>query len=196
MKKIALLLAVLFICTAALASCADNRPDNEKIVGEWTGKVDMTESFNKSLGVMGGKEVENFEMALTFKFNEDGTAETTVDPESAKEALNAIRPALVELVKAFAGIGGEELTDEQINQSVDAMFNADEMAENLTNKGKYKIENGKLFMWAEDEEIDETAYYTYEFDGGNKLKLTGAVGMEEGDGDFADATFPIVLNRK
>jgi len=73
----------------------------------------------------------------------------------------------------------------------DAMLN--EMISEFETEGKYKVEDGKLYMSEDlDSEIDEEVYETYEFSG-DEFKLLESFGDEDAE-EFKDL-YPIVFKK-
>ena len=203
MKKTALFLAVVMVIALVFTACAE-KPDNKKIIGSWNASVDMTDKLNESTASFGDITVESFKFDLTFTFNEDGTFALAIDEESFKESFSAIKPTLVSalessmeaMAEAF-GVTVEDLLEGQsVEDIINEAFSSKTFGEALTKDGKYKIEEGKLYVADKDAaEIGESVYFTYEFKGSDELTLNSYVGADEDDQLNQMLVFPLTLKK-
>ena len=198
MKKIALMLAVLMLASFVFVACADNRPDSEKIVESWTGELDFTDYFKGQFQL---DKIDPIKVAITMTFKADNTYTVEADKEGMKKVMESLKPALREIVK---GIAGEAIDEASLDQTIDSMFNSDEMTDNFKTEGKYKIEegklvdgkreDGKLYMTQDTTEqiTAETEYMSYKFED-NKLVFTGS---SDPEASSFGKVFPITFNKK
>jgi hypothetical protein len=192
MKKIAIVVAALIMFAALFTGCADNRPDSEKIIGTWTGEMDMTKMMNDSFGTMLGRDfkVDSFKFSMSMTFRKDGTCVQEVDKESVQDAFERIKTPLKEALQELASVIGRN-----VDELLDSMFSVDEMADNFNNTVKYKIEDGKLyFSNTGEDEINSETYTTYKFEDG-KLILTGVEGADASYNRYLNM-FPMTFVRK
>lgn len=212
MKKIlSLVLALIFV--ASIASCAQ-KPDEELIIGEWEGEVDMSEMMMESFGdeEMGDYvDVKDFKIKLIVEFNEDGKFTASIDKKSAEDAFEGFVDDMKKGMRAYyedmaedSGSSVDDLFGDMgmtLDSYFDLMFGeeaVDAMIEGLTsekNEGEYKIEDGKLYMITEDEEFDKDEYTVYKLTS-KKLIFEEIHGEEEEDGIVADKMLPITFKRK
>lgn len=216
MKKIVALLLALAL-TLALAGCGPT--DAEKLVGSWTGEMDMTETMNQMLAedeslAEYGVTLDSFVLEVTMTFNEDGTFSLTVSEESVEKAvdgfLESMESTIVTMLEEEMAAAGLNMTVEEMLQ-ISGMSMEDLMAEmrteilgdetaaeaaaEMSSSGKYNAGDGKLFT-SDDVEVApgvlEYDLYTLE---GDTLTLTEHVGGEAEDEEMTVLVYPIVLYR-
>lgn len=213
MKRI-FAIALALVMMLSLAACGQT--DADKLVGTWTSDLDMSSVTNEMLAAMGeGAEeyftFENFTVTLVMTFNEDGTYSTTVDEASVEAAVDSlmatVEDGMVKMLEAQIAEAGlnmtvdemlavSGMTMEDLMASVDTSALVTEMTEGSASEGKFKAEDGKLYMSAGlDYEVDEAVYDTYELDG-TTLTLTGHVGAETDEEQLvADEMYPVTLTK-
>lgn len=97
-----------------------------------------------------------------------------LEVESMEDVENMLGMTYDEIIEMSLGMSLEEFVDFAMDESVDL----DAMAEEATSEGKYKAEDGKLYMSDSlDTEIDESAYEVYTLEG-NVVTLTEGVNIE------------------
>lgn len=213
-KTVSIIMSMLLVVTmmTALAGCGS---DTDRIVGKWETTLDLGAMFDESLK----SDSDMAEMADTitfhsvdakvvFDFKDDGTYTLEWDEDSSKTALESIKSDLkaglgtyitdmfsddelgmsAEEAMEMMGMSMDEMIDELLNE-----MDVESMLDELNSKGKYKIEDGKLYMTSEEsEEIDENSYDKYEFVSDSELKLLEPVGD---DAEFAKSLYPITLKK-
>lgn len=140
------------------------------------------------------------------QYKDTASLETAMD--NLKDALLRFTDDLLlySLTEQFASYGydikSREAVEEMLDMEWDSIFSyiygidleefvgelTDVLSEELLNEtdrllqeGKYKAEDGKLYLSTSiDEEIDESAYKTYEIDG-DAVSITGGVNIEENE---------------
>lgn len=210
MKK---LLCVVLSLVLALSMIGCGGSDAEKIIGTWEGEMDAAELLNAGMDT--GDEsmseyihADSFPVVWQFTFNEDGTCRLAIEEESFKESFNAyletFKAGLTKYLEdMLAEMGMEMSVDELLTQmggSLDDLVAEtlnDEMIEeamgDMVSEGKYKVEDGKLFLSDSlDEEINENVYVTYELDGKNLTLLESFGEALEG---LEDMIFPMELEK-
>lgn len=200
-----LLLAVTMV--VALAGCGS---DKEKIVGKWETSLDMGTMINESIksdpdaAEMAGDMTFNpVDVKVIFEFKDDGTYTFACDEESSKSAFESIKNDFKSNMEKYIS---DMLADDESGMSVDEAMdmmgiNMDELIDQmdvesmvgeLEQTGKYKLEDGKLYMTTGDGNFDENSYDTYEFVSNSELKLLDTVGE---DSEFAKSMYPITLKK-
>ena len=166
MKKITALLLAL-VMALSLAACG-SKDDSKQLVGTWQCALDLTEKMDEEMAASLGTEYTSevpVSLYLTTVFNEDGTFSMSPDLDATTESLNAyiqaLKPALVELLYKEAedrGMTRDEfdsaladsgLTVESQVDSVLALFDVSTLlsdVESELNSGKYKLEDGRLYL--------------------------------------------------
>lgn len=150
-----------------LAACG-SKDDSKQLVGTWQCALDLTEKMDEEMAANLGTEYTSevpVSLYLTTVFNEDGTFSMSPDLDATTESLNAyiqaLKPALVELLYKEAedrGMTRDEfdsaladsgLTVESQVDSVLALFDVSTLlsdVESELNSGKYKLEDGRLYL--------------------------------------------------
>lgn len=208
-KRIA---ALLLACCLVLgfAACNDAAPaeDSSKdsaptssaaekvtIVGKWETTVDRKEAL---LVDMEEEEKErfkdyNFELKITYIFNEDGTYSIKTDGEGMREASVEIANYFIDVMaEAFEMTREEYIAMSGENQEDALKELSDSFMEGVNTEvtGEYKYEKGKLFMIIEGEEFEEGTYTECELTA-DTLKLTKS--YFEGEIDELDDILPLTL---
>lgn len=211
-----LLIAALF---AALTGCG-----KPSIVGTWESEIDMSEAFNQSIA-MEDKDMARFvkvsslRFPIRYTFKANGTCKTVSDEEAVQAALENVRE---ELRSGYTEYFAYMIKQEGLGMTVDALLSMngltmnmildevmtdfDGMADELVTTGKWKAEDGKLYMSDGDEEIDESEYYPYELTSDQLTLLEfvssnvgedGSLELPDGSGGaiFPTYMFPWVFNR-
>ncbi len=197
MKKLLSKLTVAFLCLCLVlmfAACNDgsNALDEEKdgkpsssaaesaepevvtIVGKWEGSVDIKSSLELDEETMAKYSSYDFKVKMVYEFAADGKYSASADGENIREGVKAIyKNELLPAAAAENGMTVDQLVsllgtteEEYLDTLVDTMVATLSEGES----GKYKLEDGKLFMTGEEEEYDEGDYTTCELSA-NTLKL-------------------------
>lgn len=232
MKKLLALLLAMVMVLAMFAGCAasddkdddkddkktsqkepeENIPDQEKLIGTWEGKLDMTEAIMQQVGAgMEGLEIDDFSVTAVFSFKEDGTYTMQFDEDSVVEAFDglvedlgvfmedmmkeqaeAAGMTLDEMLEA-AGMSMEDLVDVMV-QALEEQDLVDELVEGSKTEGKYEAKDGKLYTTDDpDADIDEDVYDTYTLEG-DVLTLTATYGSDA-DENLMKSVYPVVLKK-
>lgn len=180
-RKIAAILLALVVMMVGMSSCA---VDPEKaIVNTWEYKFDMSSVFSTLLGE--GMEIEEeLLIPLLITFEDDGTGTTTIDTDNVNsDDLEAFMSAMVEAMAEamMAEMGDLGMSEDDIKEYCESMLgemDTDELLDSMAEETEftYEIDEDKLFIAADGEEIDEDVYLEFEISG-NKLKIT----EDEGD---------------
>lgn len=163
MKKwCAMCLATLLILSL-LAGC--NPSDEDLLVGKWKAKVDLALAYEDLLAradasVAAHIDLSDFEVALTLRFEDDGTYRMQADEEAiaagAEKMDSAIRTGMAAYLQARTGKTMDNLlaaTGMTMDELMDRYFSADLAAtiqQNLEAKGTFKINGGKLILLDEE----------------------------------------------
>ncbi|MBO5495606.1 MAG: hypothetical protein J5964_07795 [Eubacterium sp.] len=186
---VAVLLVIAII--SGVSSSLSKGPE-KKFYGEWTSKIDVTDSF-----MQGADEVEKyikgvtFDLTLNYTFNEDGTYTLVVDREAYEETIENMYPTLATGMLAYVRDQYSYLsayTDEEIIETIEEntgesyedyirsifsdSLDYDNFADMFNSEGNYKADKDKLWLSAGYEyNVDETSYYIYEINSDNEITL-------------------------
>lgn len=154
--------SALILIAVLLFSLAGCRPsDAKKLEGKWTAKVDLASAYEDLLAradaaVAAHIQLKDFEVALTLRFEEDGTYRLRVNAEDmavgAQVMDEAIRQGLTAYLLAQTGKTMDNLlsvTGHTMDELMDRYFDADlakAMADGLEAEGTYKVSGGKLIL--------------------------------------------------
>lgn len=154
--------SALILIAALLFSLVGCRPsDAKKLEGKWTAKVDLASAYEDLLAradaaVAAHIQLKDFEVALTLRFEEDGTYRLRVNAEDmavgAQVMDEAIRQGLTAYLLAQTGKTMDNLlsvTGHTMDELMDRYFDADlakAMADGLEAEGTYKVSGGKLIL--------------------------------------------------
>lgn len=213
-KTISVILCAVIFITAALTLAGCKKSDAKKIIGKWAGSIDiagfMNEEFEgmKEMGISLEEELKELPVAIEFEFNKDGTYKVKFDEKSFDEFFGKLKDSMKKVFESSfkeaakeAGITLEqfmEFSGTSLDELVEQSFSDEvkkEMKDDGSSEGKYKLENGKLFMTDEkDGEFKEDEYVNYAFIGDDLLNLKEAVG---GDKDDVNRfMFPVNLDKQ
>lgn len=222
-KRIAALLLAL-VMVFALCACSDSgsgkdkdkgdkvekKTDAELIVGTWEAKLDMgdylSEAMASELSMADYAEYFDFtgvEATAVYEFDEDGsyTLTMTMDQDRMLKAFRNAMPKIFEDLAAAEGYTLEEVAaangmtvDEFIDAAMEQSFDPEEIFADQTEKGEYKIKDGKLYTFDKGDELDEDNYFEYKLKGD---KLTLVALYEDGElSDESGALYPMNFVRK
>ena len=223
MKKVTgiILCAVIIIVSViSLMSCGA-KSDAEKIVGKWTGTVDLSEMMKQELNDSSSElfsldtsALDGLTLEFIYEFTKEGTYTLSVDDASFDAFFQKIKvwakSAFETMFKSSAEENGVDLTtlltmmgvssiDEFVEQTYSDETKASlrkQMADDENAKGKYKVDGGKLFMSKSGEEFKDSEYIKYEFVNNSQLKLTEAVGISDENTAISINVLPITLIKK
>ena len=115
-------------------------------------------------------------------------ADSGVVVETVEELESALGMTYEEIIQMSLGMDLESF----VNLAMDESVNLEEMSEEATSEGKYKAEDGKLYMSDSlDTEIDESAYELYTIEG-DVVTITEGVNIEADE--YID--YPFELNKR
>lgn len=214
MKKIVGLIFALMLAIA-LTGCAT---DSEKLVGKWSGKIDVTDLVSDSVAESGYGDYFEFDdmyIVLNTTFNKDGTYSSEIDEASVQnvvdELISAVEDGMYDMLEAEISASGMDMSVEDLlaftGLSMDdiiaelkAMLEEEDivgqMLDGSNAEGKYDAKEGKLFLSAGlDYEIDENVYEVYELDG-DTLTISESVGSDdESVLDMAEDLYPLIMTK-
>lgn len=218
MKRIASLALVLVMIVALFAGCASSGSeskltDQEKLVGTWKGDLDMTKTMMEELGEgVEGFELDEFKVTAVFTFTQEGTYTMELDEESVQKAMDGLiagmegfmKTMMEEMAKeagmtledmlAASGMTMEDMMS-MVTEELEGQDLVGEMVKDAKSEGKYKAENGKLYLSESlDAEVDINVYDTYTLEG-DVLTLTATYGADEEETDMMKSVYPIVLKK-
>jgi hypothetical protein len=212
-KSIFLVALATIICVLS-AGCGT---DADKIVGKWNTSIDMSsllvDALSSSTTDMSEyMDIKDFNIDFTLEFKEDGSYKIQYDTDSIKTSLENVKDdvskGMKKYLQATLSDNGDDISVdeamEQMGMDFDTYFNmvfntdtiSSTLADNLDDeKGKYQIEDGKLYMSSGDK-INKKKYKTYVFKSDDKLKLIKAVGEKDESATLAQEAFPLTLTRE
>lgn len=201
MKKIWILCLALLLAVSVLAGCSPK--DAELMEGKWKGEADLAAAYKSLLAgadptVAAHIDLEDFTVALTLRFNEDGTYRLQADQEDleAGAALmeDAIRAGLAAYMQAETGktmdnlLAAAGMTMDEVMAQYFGADLAQVVGQNLESEGTYKVSGGKLILMDEDgSKVFEGKYDVDE----EALKLKSGV-----TSDLIASLLPLKLERK
>ena len=215
-----ILCAVIIIASVVSLMSCGAKSDADKIIGKWAAKVDMTELMKeefKSLEEQGIKmnenDIKDLSVIMVLEFNKDGTYTYSLDEASFDEFFAKFKTTMKSVfetsLKSAAEAAGFSLEDylSLLGMSLDDLVESsfsDEMkaemkkeASGENNKGKYKVDNGKLFTVKEDEEFKDDEYTKYEFVNDKQLKFTDVADADSDESAiFAKKMLPLTFDKK
>lgn len=196
-----------------MSSCSQT----SELVGSWHTELDVSDMFNSSLTAQLEEDMVpyfsdgEFVLGIDLVFSEDGTYQKSINDEAMTETVDAYKEYMVSAMTSYfedyladnglsmsveelliqSDLNLEELADEAMS---DTMVNS--MKAEFEGKGKYKTEDGKLFLsMGVDYDVDPAVYDTYEFDG-ETLTLTATY---DANGAVEDETitslYPITFTK-
>ena len=201
MKKICALFLTVLLTAAMLAGCSPS--DGELMEGKWKGQADLAAAYKSLLAgadptVASHIHLEEFTVALTLRFDEDGTYRLRADQEDleagAEQMEEAIRAGLAAYMQAQTGKTMENLlaaAGMTMDEVMEQYFGADlaqVMRQNLESEGTYRVSGGKLILMdGEGSKVFEGKYDVDE----ETLKLKSGV-----TSDLIASLLPLELERK
>ncbi len=204
MKKIIALLLTILISAFCLAGCMEKSID--PIVGKWETNIPHTAlmgvSENSTEGLYQYVNYDNVYKTFTYEFSADGYYTETTDIESYISAYKtAIEEALYKYYEAMILESGLTITVEEALEkdgvTVDSFIDQSSLealrSEDTVREGKYKAEDGKLYLSSGREyEVDEAVYSEYTLST-DKLTLINQVGI--GSDETTLSVFPLEFTR-
>lgn len=192
-KLLAMLLALAMILSVSMLmwGCEnDEEPEQSKeteekkedtIVGDWKGKMDLTDLLNETMeNAMGEEMMEYMEMEdivfdVTMSFDDDGEMEIAFDGEKAVESIcDQMTDGLTRWIEDLIEESGEDYTVDEVAEQVFGMsldkyveeglvesMNVEELVQ--SGGGEYELDGDKLY-------IEDDGYFTIDLDG-DELKL-------------------------
>ena len=157
----------LFLATMMLLSllCGCAPADERRLLGKWKVNADLAEAYGDLLArrdasVAAHINLGEFKVALTIKFDSDGTYRLTADEaaieEGAPKMYDAISMGMASYLQAQTGKTMENLfsaTGQSRDELMELYFSNDLAAtiqSNLESSGAYKVSGGKLILYRED----------------------------------------------
>ncbi len=214
MKKRILSLILALVMVLTLAGCSS---DKDALVGKWVGVMDLADALNSYLAaaldaeLMSYFTLSSFDVKLVFTFREDDTYSLTVDesamPKTLETFKNDLRGGMVKYMEdmiaaegyemsvdeflAFAGTSVDDLMEQAFPESMMDQL-VEEMTAGVNSEGKFKANDGKLFMTdSASEDINDTMYDNYTLEGDTLTLVTTTDDMDE----FTAAMYPMVFHK-
>ena len=212
MKK---LIAFVLICILTVSCFAGCGSEKDKLIGTWKGTMDLTEAITASMDLAdmeGHFPINNFQIAVTLTFAEDGTYTLQADPASVEAAtaqlLEDMKEGLVSLLQEqITLLGLSDMTVEQLlamsGKTMDDLIeeSKQELAEQnipkeisamVERKGQFLTEDGKLYTSASAETTPAAGTYEVFTIEGDVLTLVELVG---GDPSVPTVPYPMTFKK-
>ena len=224
MRKLSMLIALVIAAVMCLSAAACGAEPEKAIIGTWKAKIDLTDFMNDHIAeAMGGKRPEKTAKAvftLVAVFNKDTTVTLSFDNEEMNSSLSKYFDSLYdymvesvydkfmsdpeygydsreELDEVFEllGIDIDALVEQSLSSLSANQFFPEDFA--LIENGKYRLEDGKLFISENGEDFDPEHYFLFDLSG-RRLKITGICGgFDFTSSDFdIDEALPIVFKKQ
>ncbi len=183
----------------------------DPIIGKWEAEVDVVDALYEGFGEMGGYfDIDEFVITLIVTFEEDGDVRTKTDKDATEEAVKALKPAFEKGMRQYLA---DALAMQGINMTVDAYLKEqgtsmseiinqsfgddaiEEMVDDMSDVGVYKVKGNKLYMADDEDELEERiedGEYTIFSIKGKKLIWEEYVG--EDDENMSEA-YPITFKK-
>ncbi len=203
----------------AFAAIGDPAVDTA-LAGTWVASLDFDKLMEASgeelaqLGEMGEAMMSAFKgisMDINLELRADGTVTFGMDEESAKAAMEAMVPALVDamvpMVISMSGKTEEEFMKEleqegksleDIKEQLMTQINPEDMMggiEDAQLNGQWRYTDGKLYIVEDGETVDPDKYMAVEVSG-DKLILNEIHGEEIDNSEMYEAMLPMEFTRK
>ena len=205
MKKIlAILLSVMLLLSLSACGKSGSEGGSEPtIIGTWKGNVDVGALLSS---VMEGMAEEEILCQMIFTFRDDGTYTTSVDPESAEEALDEMVDAMVETLEQMYAAGGssleemlaeEGMTLEDMKEEYKEEMSVESFLGGMVNEGYYKLIENKIHITESEVDLKNGEFVgSYHVTlSGNTLTITDMESEGELASEMIPALFPIVLKK-
>ena len=197
MKKKVLAILLVLAMLLALAGCGSG--DTEKLVGKWRCEIDMTDFLMEKILEDSGEMAQYFELndvvvIYYADFRSDSTVRMYAEEQQVNDLFEKLEDRLMDglalyMVDLFYEQTGIIMTmdeilelsgtnEEDFRDSLGFDQIARELVENLYMEGKYKAEEGKLYISAGlDYNFDPGVYEIYSLDG-TVFTISDCVGSE------------------
>ena len=199
----------------------DNAEINADLVGTWVYTMDYGKVMESAagseelaqLGEMGEALISafsNITMDVVLELRADGSCTFGIDEESARAAVEAMVPALVEvMVPMMASMSGmteeqfaealkqQGMTVEQFGEQLAAQMNPEDMVAGIqeaTHVGYWRLAGNKLYVVDEGETADPQKYMTVQI-GSGVLTVT-SVPAGDASEEMYKAMLPMEFTRK
>jgi len=131
-------------------------------------------------------EIDSFELLMTFEFEEDGSAQASIDEDSFEDAFGDFLDDMIDGMEDYfedvlEASGSDMSVDEYleaetgmslreyVEELAEDMVDMDSVAESFTAGGEYLLEEDKLYFSDDKGEIDKSTYIKIEL---SEKKLT------------------------
>lgn len=194
----------------SLAGCSGG--DTKKLVGKWRCEIDLTDYLMETL-LEDSQEMAEYisldDVVIVYyaDFKDNSTARLYADEYQVAETFAHLEDNLVDalglyMVDLFYEQTGMSMTlneilelsgtsEQDLRDSLGFDQVVQELCVGLEMEGKYKAENGKLYISAGlNYDVDPTMYETYSLEG-NVFTITGCVGSEIPEFN----PYPMVFNK-
>lgn len=217
MKKVIAIALALMMTVVLMTGCS--LMEQAKLVGTWEAEVDLSEAISQEiLGEVGDLgeyfTVADFKVTYIMELKSDSTYTTTLDEASVATAFDALMEDLmdgmVEFLEAEIENSGLDMTveemltasgssldtlKEELKASLEEEDVVEELIEETSEEGRFKVADGKLYMSAGLEyNVDENVYDTYTLDG-DKLTLVEHVGEDAEEDEISDLIYPMEFQK-
>lgn len=201
MKKLTKVVLAVVLCVACFALTACSKSDDQKLIGTWETKVDITSTM---MGDESDQEAvaKYYPNGLTVSFGFTFKADKTMTMAITDDSIEAFKNTMIEGMKLqmadmlgdsateFLSEMGYDSLDAYVEESASEMFDVSEMKAETAKSGKYEVKDGKLFLY--EDKIDENDYAKYEFVNDNEFKILEMTSKDDSEIPFE---FPMTLKK-
>lgn len=152
MKKVSIWLLVLVLCMCLLAGCAPAKVD-EALIGTWSMQLDLAQPMvdylkeQKLDAVLEQMDLSATKVGISFQFREDATYRADVEVGAIEKLSAATSQAVAAMPELESKLKEAGVDISGITSLLTTLFPQKQDEEKkATVEGKYKVENGKLFL--------------------------------------------------
>lgn len=215
MKKRISVLVCALIVISLFTSCVGG----DDLTGTWEATIDVSETVgsgiidemtNSAPDIKDTLDISGLTLAMRITFTEDGGYSASVTAESFDAMLSTLAAKTADGLLTYAN---KLITENNLEIDVNTVFGLEEgqtleakvkelfaseefeqiLAENVQS-GVYKAKEGKLFTAENADSFNEEQYETYVLTG-DKLEITGSVGMSEEATSVTANAYPITYKK-
>ncbi len=167
----------------------DDVVNTESVVGAWEAEIDLGSEVAAAYSgddemsqLMKNIDFSNIYYKMRLEFNDDGSYSMQYLEDGALAKLRAaLKEGFVPIMEKICADEGTTVeavaasmdisVDEYYDQLVEVCMASVEPIFGQSTKGQYEVKDGRIYTFAEGEELDEDSYFEYTLDG-NKLTLS------------------------
>lgn len=209
--------SLLLVFTIILVMPGCGKSDKAALQGTWEGEFELADALNADMADEADPEnadffqVSSFKIKLRLVFNSDDTYSMILDESVMPQLMEGFKQDLSTGVEHYLeALIAEEGLDMSLEEFVEISgFTMDklldqvspqgtleslvmEMTRGIERSGKYRANNGKLYMTnGMSQELDDSSFDNYILDGNTLTLVAAAQDMDE----VTDALYPMVFHK-